>query len=49
MSRCIKQGGMESPWAFTQVIRTVLRKAQVRWETIPGVALPVLGHVRMLA
>lgn len=49
MSRCIRQGGMESPWAFNLVIRTVLHSVRERWEAIPGVARLVVGMVRMLA
>ena len=45
---CIRQGGVESPWSFNLVIRTLLRRCQNKWPE-GAVHLPVIGDIRVLA
>lgn len=44
---CIRQGGMESPWAFNLIVRTIVRDSgdALRRE---GLQLPLLRHVALL-
>lgn len=48
MARCIRQGGIESPWCFNMVIRTILARDGHRWH-MEGVETPILGRGSVLS
>lgn len=47
MTRCIRQGGIESPWTFNLVVKTVLAKNKVRLDEC-GIQMPTLGSVTVI-